>query len=235
MKPFVLGAVFARGGSKGIPQKNIKELCGKPLIAYAIEAARAVKGIDDVIVSTDDPRIAEVARQYGANVPFTRPAELATDTASEILAWKHAVKEYGRVTGKAVDVLVSVPATSPLREAKDVLHCLDRLLSTDADVVLTVTEPHRNPYFNMVRLDAEGNARVVMDGSGITRRQDAPAVFDITTVAYAVRAPFLLSCQGLMEGRVKTVTVPKERSLDIDDPLDFELAEFYLRRKGVSA
>ena len=232
MKPFVLGAIFARGGSKGVPQKNIRLLCGKPLIAYAIEAARAVKRIDDVIVSTDDVKIAEVATQYGAKVPFMRPAELAADTAPEILAWKHAVKEYERITGKAVDVLVSVPATAPLRGSVDVANCIERLLSTDADVVFSVTAAHRNPYFNMVKLDADGNARVVMDGSGVTRRQDAPPVFDVTTVAYAVRVPFLLSCQQMWDGKVKTVEVPQERSLDIDTLADLELAEFFLRKKG---
>ena len=232
MKPFVLGAIFARGGSKGVPQKNIRMLCGKPLIAYAIETARAVDSINDVIVSTDDSKIAEMARKYGANVPFMRPAELAADNTAEILAWKHAVKEYGRVTGKSVDILVSIPATSPLRLPEDVAACLNRLLSTDADVVMVVSEPHRNPYFNMVRLDADGNARPVMHGSGITRRQDAPPVFDITTVAYAVRVPFLMSCEKLWDGRIKTVVVPKERALDIDEPVDLELAEFYLRRKG---
>lgn len=232
MKTFVLGAIFARGGSKGVPQKNIRLLCGKPLIAYAIEAARGVTGLDDVIVSTDDAAIAGVARQYGAAVPFMRPAELATDTASEILAWKHAVREYSQVTGKTVDVLVSVPATSPLRQNIDVANCLERLLSTDADVVISVAAPYRNPYFNMVRLDRDGNARLIMDGSGVTRRQDAPPVFDITTVAYAVRVPFLLSCDRLWDGKVKTVEVPVERSLDIDTLGDFELAEFHLGRKG---
>ncbi len=234
MKPFVLGCVFARGGSKGVPQKNIRLLCGKPLIAYAVETARAVKGIRDVIVSTDDEKIAGVARQYGAHVPFMRPVELASDTASEILAWKHAVKEYARVTGEVVDVLVSVPATSPLREVMDVQHCLDRLLSTDADLVLCVSEPRRNPYFNMVRLDMDGNARIVMDGAGVTRRQDAPLVFDVTTVAYAVRVPFLLSCARIWDGKVKVVEVPGERALDIDTPVDFEQAEFFMRRKGCS-
>lgn len=232
MKPFILGAIFARGGSKGIPQKNIRTLCGKPLIAYAIETARSVKMIDDVIISTDDPEIAEAGRRCGASVPFMRPSELATDNTAEILAWKHAVKEYKDVTGKTVDILVSVPATSPLRSPDDVTACLNKLLSTDADVVMVVSEPRRNPYFNMVRLDAAGNARLAMDVSGIVRRQDAPPVFDITTVAYAVRAPFLMSCEKLWDGKVKTVTIPKERALDIDEPIDLELAEFYLRRKG---
>lgn len=209
MKPFILGAIFARGGSKGIPQKNIRTLCGKPLIAYAIETARSVKMIDDVIVSTDDPKIAEVGRKYGANVPFMRPAELATDNAAEVLAWRHAVKEYKNIAGKDADVLVSVPATSPLRSPDDVMACLNKLLSTDADVVMVVSEPRRNPYFNMVRLDAGGNARLAMDVSGIVRRQDAPPVFDITTVAYAVRTPFLMACEKLWDGKIKTVTVPK--------------------------
>src|SRR3989338_3099802 len=115
MKPFILGAVFARGGSKSIPRKNIQLLGGKPLLAYAIETARRISLIDDVIVSTDNKEIAEVAKQYGAKVPFLRPAELATDEAPMLLAQQHAVREYERLTKQKVDVLVSIPTTSPLR------------------------------------------------------------------------------------------------------------------------
>ncbi len=236
MKPFVLGAIFARGGSKGIVGKNIKMLNGKPLIAYAIECARAVAGIDAVIVSTDDPMIAQTAKQWGAEIPFMRPAHLATDSAPEILAWQHAVETYGQMKARPVDVLVSVPATSPLRSSSDVAECLALLLNSDADVVITVTEAHRNPYFNMVKLDDQGYASLVIPlVSAIGGRQQAPKVYDVTTVAYAVRADFIRAGKNIFEGKVRTVSIPSERALDIDMPLDFELAEFFLNRRKSKA
>lgn len=233
MKPFVLAVVFARGGSKGIPRKNIKMLCGKPLMAYAIEAAKGVKGVGDVIVSTEDEEIARVAKKHGAAVPFMRPAQLATDAAPEILAWQHALSAYEQVKHQRVDVLLSVPATSPLRAVADVQGCLDALLSADADCAIVITDAHRSPYFNMVRMDAKGYAKVVMAPEGeISRRQDAPAVYDITTIAYAVRGDYLRQARSALGGRVVTFKAPVERSLDIDTPLDWELAEFLLSRRG---
>lgn len=226
----IVGFVFARGGSKGLPRKNVRLLGGKPLIAHAIDTAFACRQINEVIVSTDDPEIAEVAMQAGASVPFLRPAELATDSAPEWLAWRHAIEHYNRFSQRGpVDVFVSVPATAPLRIPADVERCIDALVGDpdQPDVVLTVTEPHRNPYFNMVTTDASGWAKLVCttpDGS-VFRRQDAPPVYDITTVAYALRAEFILTAPRMLAGRVKTVTVPVERSLDIDTEHDFYLAE----------
>ena len=236
MKPFVLGAIFARGGSKGIPGKNIKLLNGKPLIAYAIECARATKGIDAVIVSTDDEIIAQTARQWGAEVPFMRPAQLATDNAPELLAWRHAIDTYAQINGRTVDILVSVPATSPLRAPQDVAQCLTVLRDGDADAVITVTPARRNPYCNMVKMDEAGYASLVIPpGRDISGRQSAPQVYDMTTVAYAVRADLIRQGKTIFEGKVRCVTVPDERALDIDTPLDFELAEIFLKRKGPKA
>ncbi len=234
MKPFILAAIFARGGSKGIPRKNIKLLNGKPLIAYAIEIAKAVTGVSDVIVSTDDQEIAEVAYQCGAGVPFMRPAKLASDTAAEILSWQHAVSAYEQLKGIKVDVLLSVPPTAPLREKADVQGCLDALLSSDADIALGVTEAHRSPYFNMLAQDKEGLGRLVLPAptGGVVRRQDAPVVFDITTVAYAVRCSYLRTATTVLGGKVKMHYIPRERALDIDTSFDWELAEFLLAKKN---
>ncbi len=232
MKPFVLGSIFARGGSKGVPGKNVKLLCGKPLIAYAIEAGLAVSKIDKLIVSTDDQEIASIAKEYGAEVPFMRPSELARDDSPELLSWKHAISKVSKVAGREVDVLVSIPPTSPLREARDVDRCLDKLLDTDADVVVTVRECERNPYYNMVERDAEGNLSVVKKvKETIRQRQEAPHVYDVTTVAYAAKAKFILEGNAVFDGKTEMVIVPKERSLDIDTELDFEYAEFMMNRK----
>ena len=232
-RPHIVAGIFARGGSKGLPGKNVKPLCGKPLIGWALEAAKAVPQIDRVFVSTDDAEIARVARTFGAEVPFMRPPELARDDAPEWLAWRHAIQTLNGVPGaRPVDVLVSVPTTSPLRLPCDVAACLDSLHSSDADAVITVTPSHRSPYFNMVTRGPEGETAIVIPPAGaIVRRQDAPAVYDITTVAYAVRAEFVLRADRIFAGRVRSVVVPPERAADIDTPFDFELAEFLMTKR----
>lgn len=235
MKPYILGAIFARGGSKGVPRKNIKLLAGKPLIAYAIDTAKAVPLIDRVIVSTDDAEIAQVAKQLGADVPFMRPVALAQDKTPELLAWKHAIEIMETKLGHPVDVMVSVPTTSPMRNSEDVARCLQLLLSSDADIAVTVTEAHRSPYFNMVTLDGDQNAKLVIPSIGgiLTRRQDAPVVYDMTTVAYAVRGSYIKTTNAVMAGKVKAIVVPKERAIDIDTLLDFEIAEFLITKRHV--
>ena len=218
--------IFARGGSKGVPGKNIKLLGGKPLIAHAIEVARAASGIDTVIVSTDDDAIADVARRFGAEVPFMRPAQLAQDTSSEWLAWRHAI-EWVRAERGPFELFVSLPATAPFRAVGDV-EAVIRAMAADpqADIAITVAEANRSPYFNMVKLDADGYADLVIRPQGqVSRRQDAPAMFDITTVAYAARPDFVLSANGIFAGKVVAVVVPQERALDIDTPFDFRVAE----------
>lgn len=228
--PYAVGAIFARGGSKGVPRKNLRLLAGKPLIAYAIETARRSRFISRVIVSTDDLEIANVARYLGAEVPFMRPAELAGDDSPEWLAWQHAVRALEAAgSGPKLDVLVSVPATSPLRTVEDVDACVQALLESDADAVITVTPAERNPYFNMVVLEQGCWARVVMPPDRtIHQRQAAPPVFDMATVAYALRPQFVLKANALFEGRVKAVVVPADRAVDIDTELDLRFAEFLL-------
>ncbi|RXZ33735.1 acylneuraminate cytidylyltransferase family protein [Oxalobacteraceae bacterium CAVE-383] len=218
--------IFARGGSKGLPGKNIKLLGGKPLIAHSIELALSCPFIETVIVSTDDQGIADVSRKYGAEVPFMRPSELATDTAPEWLAWRHAIEWTFREKGP-FDYFVSLPATSPFRIADDVESCLRTLqTSPDADIVITVKDADRSPYFNMIVLNENGDAELVIKPQGnVSRRQDAPAVFDMTTVAYVARPAFIQRAQQIFDGKVKTVKVPAERALDIDTPYDFMLAQ----------
>ncbi len=221
-----IALICARGGSKGLPGKNIRPLAGKPLIAWAIAHARAVPRIDRVVVSTDSPEIAEVARSYGAEVPFLRPAELARDDSPEWLAWRHAVEFFIQVDGAYPDQLVSVPATAPLRQPEDIENCLDEYEKGGADIVVTITDSHRSPYFNMVTRDETGAARLVIPPRGVvSRRQDAPVVYDMTTVAYVTSAEFILTHDHVFAGAVKAVHVPPERALDIDTELDFRIAE----------
>lgn len=230
----VTAFVFARGGSRGLPRKNVRLLAGKPLIAHAIEAARCASLVDRVMVSTDDETIADVARAWGAGVPFLRPAALASDTAPEWQAWRHAISHFADA-GDPVDVFVSVPPTAPLRSPGDIDACIAELQRTDADLVITVTEAHRHPSFNMVRIN-DGYATLVLPpAQGLARRQDCPPVFDMTTVAYAARPAFVMRSTSHFEGRVRAVVVPPERAIDIDTELDFAFAEFLLTRERASA
>ncbi|HUX91572.1 MAG TPA: acylneuraminate cytidylyltransferase family protein [Gallionellaceae bacterium] len=221
--------IFARGGSKGLPGKNIRPLGGKPLIAWSIEHALAVKRIGRVIVSTDSEEIAAVAREYGAEVPFIRPAELARDDSSEWLAWRHALNYLQEKDGALPSVMVSVPATAPLRLPLDIENCLDEYEKGDVDMVITVSDAHRSPYFNMVKTNVDGTVGLVIPPqSAIVRRQDAPIVYDMATVAYVARPEFVLTHNAVFEGRVRAVNVPTERAIDIDTLLDFQIAECLL-------
>lgn len=222
----IVALICARGGSKGVPGKNIRRLAGKPLVVWAIEHARAVARIDRVIVSTDSEEIAAVASEAGAEVPFFRPADLSGDASPEREVWRHALEHLRSTDGVFPDVLVVVPATAPLRMPSDLERCLDEFEKGEVDVVITVTDAHRSPYFNMVMVDAGGRASLVIPPDGpITRRQDAQVVYDMATVAYVVRPDFAMSQSGLFQGRVRSVHVPRDRALDIDSPLDFRIAE----------
>lgn len=223
----VYAFVFARGGSKGVPGKNIRPLDGKPLLAHSINVARRVGAISKVFVSTDDEAIAEVAAAYGAEV-IHRPEELAQDDSPEWLAWRHAL-DWLTARGDACDVFVSLPATAPLRSAGDVQACLDAL-DEQTDIVVTMTETTRSPWFNMVRRDGE-HVSLLMDGEkAYARRQDVPKAYDMTTVAYVTRPAFIRRAGGVFEGRVKGVLVPNERALDIDTELDLLVAEALVRK-----
>ena len=235
MNGSVVACIFARGGSKGIPRKNIRMLAGKPLLAYAIQTAQASELINRVVVSTDDEEIAAVARKWGAEVPFRRPAELARDDSPEWSAWQHAIRwlqQEGSPPG--LKVFVCVPTTAPLREPEDIDACVRVLLQGDVDLVYTVTSSHRNPYFNMVVLDPQGYAQLVIPAEKAThRRQDAPPVYDSATVAYAARPDFVLGSHSMFEGRVKAVVVPRDRAVDLDTESDFSYAEFLISQKAV--
>lgn len=221
--------IFARGGSKGLPGKNTRLLGGKPLIGLAIECALEVDRISRIIVSTDSEEIATISREYGAEVPFIRPAELAMDDSPEFLAWKHGIAYLRESTGTIPQAIVSVPATSPLRLAIDLEKCLDEYEKGIADVVITVTDAHRSPYFNMVKSNPDGTYGLVNSSvSEVARRQDAPVVYDMATVCYVANSEFVMNHNSIFEGRVGAVHVPVERAIDIDTHFDFRLAELLL-------
>jgi N-acylneuraminate cytidylyltransferase len=181
--------IFARGGSKGLPGKNVKSLLGKPLIQYSIEVALQTSGIDKVFVSTDDDEIAKVSSSIGAIV-IDRPVELAQDDSPEWQAWRHAInwvrEQYGDF-----EEFISLPATSPLRSVKDVESAIYKRSDIGADICIAITPAGRSPYFNMVKKSSNNLIELVnKPANSISRRQDAPEVFDITTVVYVANVEF---------------------------------------------
>lgn len=222
---------FARGGSKGLVNKNLLTIDGVPLIGLAIRCALEVKQIDKVIVSTDDPAIADAAREYGAEVPFLRPAELATDESPEWASWRHAV-EFLEGRGENFDLFLSVPATAPLRLPEDIENGIRIYRENDCDIVMSITEAERSPYFAIVSEQQDGFLRPPMSLPNVHRRQDAPVVYDVTPVVYVTSPAHIKKRFGYYDGRVKGNWVPRERAADIDTEVDLELARvLYARRK----
>jgi N-acetylneuraminate synthase/N,N'-diacetyllegionaminate synthase len=228
---YTIGLICARGGSKGVPRKNLRALSGKPLIGWAIEVARKCPSIDRVVISTEDEEIARVARSYGAEVPFLRPNELAQDDSPELHVWQHVLRTLAALDDRMPDLLVNIPAVSPLRAVEDVEACISGLLDYNADLCITVKPADRNPYFTMMKIDEGWASPLITPPRPIFRRQDAPEVFDIVPVAYAARADFVLRTQRLLNGKVRAIKVPPERSVDIDTELDLAFVEFLLERK----
>ncbi|MBW8186488.1 acylneuraminate cytidylyltransferase family protein [Shewanella nanhaiensis] len=223
--------IFARGGSKGLPRKNVKNLLGKPLIVYSIETALNVTNIDKVFISTDDDEIATIGLASGAEI-IPRPAHLATDNSPEWLSWQHAVNwvtsEYGEFEG-----FISLPATSPLRSVEDVESAMHKLQTSRADICISTTPANRSPYFNMIKETESGHVELVnAESKEVCRRQDAPLVYDITTVVYVSTPQYILNETGLFAGKVAHTVIPKERAVDIDDIYDFKFAEAILSCKG---
>jgi len=223
--------VFARGGSKGIPQKNLAIVGGKTLLRRSIEHGLAA-GFSTVFVSTDSEEIAEEAGRAGGTVPFLRPSELASDKSPEWHSWQHFSSFLGdEYPGQFTHLLV-LPTTAPLRAREDLDAVLNLIISGAWDIVLTMTPAHRHPTFNMVRQGSEGQVSLYDTSSyAVSRRQDVESVYDLTTVAYGAAIDFVLRATNMWEGRTAGVIVPHERAIDIDTPFDVEFAEFLLGRK----
>jgi len=225
-QPIIDAWIFARGGSKGCPGKNIRLLHGRPLIAYSIDAGKNSSYIRNIFVSTDDPKIAEVAQAYGAIVPFMRPAELAQDASPEHKAWQHAVNWMKNQTEyPMMDIMVSLPTVAPLRTFEDVDAGIKVFLEGNADVVISVTEAARHPCFNMVKKDENGYVSLLMPSQHVTRRQDAPKVYDIAPAFYILNANFVLQVSSYLDGKVLGIEIDPMCGIDIDTELDFLIAE----------
>lgn len=224
MKYKSLYIIPARGGSKGIPRKNIKPLAGTPLIHYSIAVARALADDNHIIVTTDDEEIAQVARETGLPVPYMRPAHLATDTAGSREVILDAM-DYADAMGIEYDNVVLLQPTSPLRTAEDVENAL-KLYSSQVDMVVSVVEANANPYYNCFETDVTTGYLYVSKGDGnITRRQDAPRVWEYNGAVYVINPQSLRAMTMGEFTRKVPCEMPRERSIDLDTPMDWAIAE----------
>lgn len=224
----ILVIIPARGGSKGIPHKNIKPLAGKPLIHYTIDVARQIVSDDDICVSTDDQEIIKCVEDYGLNVPFVRPAELATDTAGTYEVLLHALNYYEQ-QGRYYDVVMLLQNTSPFRTAEHVKEAI-KLYSTDVDMVVSVKECPANPYYCVFEEDANGFLHVCKGDGNIFRRQDAPKVYEYNGAIYIMNAETLKTTHmHKMQKRVKYV-MDDASSFDLDTMWDWQMAEMMSKK-----
>lgn len=223
-----IATICARGGSKGLPGKNIRLFAGRPLIAHTISQALSCPDIDGVFVSTDDTEIARIAREAGALVPFMRPAELATDSAPKLPVVEHLVEQLER-EGQVLGRIVDLQPTSPLRTGGDISAALRQ--APDAPLVLSVSAAADNPYFNMAELGADGYIRL-SKGEGSARRQDVPPVYALNGSIYVWQREALrhAAVHGLWSVNARAFLMPRWRSVDIDTLEDLQYAEWLQAR-----
>jgi CMP-N-acetylneuraminic acid synthetase len=232
----ILLTIAARGGSKGLKNKNIRHLCGHPLIAHTIMQARKWNKADYIICSTDSEEIARIAKSYGAQAPFIRPAELATDTAGKLDVLRHALKEAEKITGQEYSIIIDLDVTAPMRKLSDIDGCLKKFLDESPKVVFSVSSARKNPYFNMIRLDDKGYAQLVSKvDSPIKRRQDAPKVYDVNASIYVYDRSYLIDekSQTPISDRSMVWIMDEFSAYDIDNEIDFQFIEFLIS-KGVA-
>lgn len=224
----VLAIIPARGGSKGIPKKNIRNLAGKPLIAWTIEEAKKSKYIDRLILSSDDPEIIETALQYGCEVPFVRPKELSMDDTPGVAPVLHAIKNI-----PDFDYIVLLQPTSPLRSVKDIDGCLEFCVQQNAESCVSVMESEVTPYWMFTLGDDYLLTPFMKDKKQVTRRQDAPKLYQLNGAIYVNRRDLLIKKQSLISENTIAFIMPPERSIDIDIELDFQICEAILNRNYV--
>ena len=230
----VLCTICARGGSKGVKNKNIKELNGKPVIAYTIEQAKESGLFDHIVISTDSDDIAKIAKEYGAEVFFKRSAEMASDTAGKLEVIRDAFVRSEEHYNTSFDYLIDLDATAPLRNVEDIQNSYKQFLDNKNCNLLTAMPSRRNPYFNLIEVDNSGLVTLskTLD-SRIIRRQDAPKCYDMNASIYIWDRNTILNEKSLFMPKTGLYVMPEERSIDIDTPLDFEFVEFLMRKNNV--
>lgn len=225
--------ICARGGSKGVKNKNIRELLGRPLIAYSLQQARESGLFKTIAVSSDSDEILEIAGEWGADHLIRRPDELATDQAAKLPAIRHCVQEAERITGETFATLVDLDATSPLRLPEDIIGAVRLFEERGVSNVITGMPARRSPYFNLVETDEQGVARLSKKlAVPVVRRQDAPKCYDMNASVYVWRREVLFGSDSVFNADTLLYEMPEERSIDIDSELDFQFVEFLMKARG---
>ena len=228
-----LCTICARGGSKGVKNKNIRDLFGKPLIAHSILQAKETGLFYAIAVDSDSDLILDAAREWGADHLIKRPDELATDQAAKLPAIRHCVAETERITGRTFDTIVDLDATSPLRTPDDIIQCVRLLEGRGVNNVITGAPARRSPYFNLVELDENNVVRLSKSSPiPIVRRQDAPKCYDMNASIYAWKRDVLFNSQSVFNTDTMLYEMPEERSIDIDSELDFEIVKLLMAKQG---
>lgn len=228
----ILCTICARGGSKGVKNKNIKELNGKPLIAYTIEQAKASGLFEYIVISTDSDDIANIAKQYGAEVFFKRSYEMASDTAGKLDVIKDAFKRSEEHYNKTFDYLIDLDATAPLRIVEDIINSFKQFKENDNDNLITAMPSRRSPYFNLVEQDKDGKVYLSKKlDSTVIRRQDAPKSYDMNASIYIWKRDIILNENSIFLEKTGLYVMPEERSIDIDNELDFKFVEFFMKER----
>ncbi len=230
----VLITICARGGSKGVKDKNIRLLAGKPLIAHTINLAKNWTKASKIICSTDSPIIADIAKKYGVEVPFLRPAELATDHAGKLDVIRHALMESEKIYNTTYEVIFDLDVTNPFRSIDDLNHCLNLFREKNPETITSVSLARRNPYFNLVELKEDGFAQLSKYlRKEVLRRQDAPPVYEENSAIKVFSRQFLLDKSrktNLSSEKVAIYLMNKDFAVDIDTELDFKFIEFLFER-----
>lgn len=228
-----LCSICARGGSQGVPGKNVRPLLGKPLIAHSIEQARETGLFARIAVSSDSPEILAAAEQAGADILVKRPDDMATAVAAKLPAIQHCLKAAEAESGLTFQTVCDLDATSPLRSLEDIAGAVALMEAGGCENVITGAPAHRSPYFNMVEETGDGFVKLVKPlPGGVVRRQDAPACYDCNASIYVWSRDSLLAAREVVTPRTKLFVMPEERSRDIDGPFDFELVEFLMTRRS---
>jgi CMP-N,N'-diacetyllegionaminic acid synthase len=230
----VLCTICARGGSKGVKNKNIKPLYSKPLIGYTIEQALESGLFNHVVISTDSDEIARISETFGAEVFFKRDVELASDTAGKLGVIRDAFLKSESHYQETYKYHVDLDATSPLRSVDDIIESFNQFKANNNSNLITAMPSRRSPYFNLVEVSANG--RVVLSKKleeTVVRRQDAPKSYDMNASIYIWTRDALLNQPSLFAETTGLYVMPEERSIDIDAEVDFEFVEFLMRKKHV--
>lgn len=228
----VLAVIPARGGSKGLPGKNGREICGRPLIAWSIEQAKHCDDIHRIVVSTDDEQLAKFALEYGAEVPFMRPVELASDTTSTIDVIFHALDWFKEYENYRPEYILLLQPTSPLRSEKDIEGAMQVLVAKNARAVVSVCESDHHPWWSNT-LPANRNMKDFLRPEILNkRRQDLPNFYRLNGAIYLAEIDYLFKYNGFFGPETFAYEMPKERSIDIDSAMDFKLASLFIEEQN---